>query len=122
MKKLSVNGIIKNLALEGALAIVVSLYFYYIYKKILIIDSLFLCGMIFLCIGAFRIVKHMGLFDLTTYGMKKFAGSFREFDELKEKKINSYYDFLKHKNYKKSPWEAILSGIIAILPSMNLLF
>lgn len=97
-----------------------------------LINALFVGSMIPLILGAFRLVKILGLFNLFIYSHRKlwkFGKSYEKFEEENEKiapgsseKLGSYYDYLASKQSSPSCVEPLLAGGFYLLLSLLLLF
>lgn len=87
----------------------------------MVLDSLFLSGLLFICLGLFRIVMHLGLFNSTIFTFEKVLGvlHFQRDEDLSSK---TYYEFMEEYEYNKSPWELIIPAIIALIPSAIRMF
>lgn len=72
--RLKKEEIIKNLIWLVVLALGIVLYYWRLYGQIRLGDSLFLSGLLFLCVGLYRVVRWLGFFDSTIYGFNRLLG------------------------------------------------
>lgn len=86
------------------LSIGIIIYYQSLYGVLLIGDSLFLSGLFFLCIGLFRFVRHLGLFDSTIYGTKK----------LFSKTNQDFFEYIEDNPYQKRVLEVLIVAIISM--------
>lgn len=107
--KLTKKELLKNLLWVAVLAGGITLYYYSQYKTLMVQDSLFLSGLFFLCIGLYRVVRYLGLFDNTIYGFKKLTGRAEE----NGRKLD-YHDYWSEHAYTKPVWEVLLVSVCAM--------
>lgn len=115
--KISKKELIKNLLWEFVLTIGISMYYYRLYHRWMIMDSLFLSGILFISMGAFRIIMHLGLFDSTVFAFRKVWNTLHLDPTVKNK---TYAEFVDEYQNHKSPWELIFPALIVLLPSIIL--
>lgn len=63
----------KSLLSLSVVSVILLIYFYIIRGQLLLGESLFLAGVLFFSIALWRIVRLLGLFDLTFYSFKKWT-------------------------------------------------
>ena len=108
--KITKQEILKNLIWIGVLAVGIGLYYYSQYKTVLIQDSLFLSGLFFLCVGLYRVVRHLGLFDTTIYSFKKLSGRMEQ-----DERTLDCYDYWNEHPYVQPVWEILFTSICAMV-------
>ncbi len=80
-------------------------------------DSLFAAGGILLLGGLFKIVRHLGFFDLTVYSYKRLFQFFR-YRSTEAGELGAYTDYLTESPYQKPFVETLCAGILIILLSI----
>ena len=70
-------------------------------------SALFLSGLFFLCMGLFRVVRRLGLFDTTIYGTKRLFGKTKE----------DFVDWVEQNPYEKNFVELLIVSTAFILIS-----
>ena len=73
-KALDKRELLKNLVWMVVLTAGIALYYGWLYGQLLLGSAVFLSGLLFFCIGLWRVVRHLGLFDSTIYGTKRLFG------------------------------------------------
>lgn len=64
-KALHRDEFLRHLLWMSVLAAGITLYYYRLYDTVMVGSALFLSGLFFLCMGLFRVVRRLGLFDTT---------------------------------------------------------
>lgn len=77
-KALRRDEFLRHLMWISVLAVGIVLYYYRLYDMVMVGSALFLSGLFFLCMGLFRVVRRLGLFDTTIYGTKRLFGKTKE--------------------------------------------
>lgn len=72
--RLKKDEAVKCLVWQIILALGLILYYWRLYGQIRIGDGMFLSGLLFLCVGLYRVVRWLGFFDSTIYGLNKLLG------------------------------------------------
>ena len=96
----------KNFVCMVTLAVVLIIYYYTVNDAWMIGDSIFLSGMFFMCLGLFRVVRRLGLFDSLIYGTERLLG----------KTKLDYYEYTETHEYKQSFLEILIlsAGFMAL--------
>lgn len=105
--RLDKRELLKNLVWMLILAVGITLYYWRLYKALMVGDALFLSGVLALCAGLYRVVCRLGFFDGAVYGTKKL------FRQTKE----SYYDYVNSHPYTKRYQELLLLSAVFMLVS-----
>lgn len=112
----SKKSFLKTVLSAVLLAVGFSAYFFRIYGEMRVADACFLAGLFFCCIGLFRIVRILGLFDLPTYGYKKVWDILQtKLDEEREPKIGDYADYRQNQVYEPCFTEPLAVGAVMVL-------
>lgn len=85
-------------------AVMITLYYRWLYALWMIGDALFLAGLLGVCIGLFRVVRLLGMFDSTIYGAKRLTGKTKQ----------DFADYLQSNPYTQPFAEQLLVGLVAI--------
>lgn len=101
-KALDKRELLKNLVWMVVLTASIALYYGWLYGQLLLGSAVFLSGLLFFCIGLWRVVRHLGLFDSTIYGTKRLLG---------KTKVD-FVEYLEQNPYRQSFWEALLLGFL----------
>lgn len=113
---------LKTTAAAIILAAGILLYFYKINGIFQFSDSCFLTGLLFCCIGLYRITRILGLFDLPIYGFKKFGEVlFNKSYKKSESALGDYSDYRLKAIYTQSAAEPLLIGSALVAASLALI-
>ncbi|ONI39527.1 hypothetical protein AN639_01665 [Candidatus Epulonipiscium fishelsonii] len=99
---------LKSLAKISFTSFILVIYFYIIYKQIIISDALFLSGVLYMCVALFSLVRYCGGFDISIYSFKKIFD--REMD-----KMQALHEYTNQNPYNKSYKELLIISIIFIV-------
>lgn len=89
------------------LAVGIIIYYQKLYGIFLLSDGLFLSGLFFFCMGLFRFVCHLGLFDSMIYGTKRLFGSTKQ----------DFVEYIQSNPHEKSYLETLLVSILFMILS-----
>lgn len=100
----------KSLISLGSVALALLLYFYIVNGQIMLADSLCLSGILFFSVALWRVVRLLGLFDMTFYSWKKLTG-----------KVNTdFYEYTQRNPYTGRFEELLILSVAFILISIIL--
>ncbi len=108
--KLDRRGLMKNLLWMLLLAAVITLYYLRLDGQLRPVDGLFLSGIFFLCVGLFRVVRRLGLFDSAIYGTQRLLGRTKQ----------SFFEYTNEHPYTQRYQELLLLSAAFILASFAL--
>ena len=100
----------KSLISASVVALVLGVYLYIIRGQLEVSETLFLTGILFFTAAMWRMVRLLGLFDLTFYSMKKMTGKL-EMD---------FHEYTEQNPYTESFLELLLVSAAFILISVVL--
>ena len=106
-KALRRDEFLRHLMWISVLAVGIVLYYYRLYDMVMVGSALFLSGLFFLCMGLFRVVRRLGLFDTTIYGTKRLFGKTKE----------DFVDCVEQNPYEKNFVELLIVSTAFILIS-----
>ncbi len=110
---------LKTVVAALVLTVGVVIYFWRMTGEVRPGDGCFMAGLFFLCLGLFRLVRVLGLFDLPIYGFKKLYYALRtRWDDDVEKPYKDYADYLDKTTYDASVTEPLVTGIVLMLLSL----
>lgn len=109
-RSLDKREMLRNLAWMSVLSVGITLYYRRIYGRLLVGHAVFLSGLLFLCVGLWRVVRRLGFFDSTIYGMKRLFGRMEM----------CYADYLEQNPYRKSFREVLITSLLFIAVSFFL--
>ena len=105
--KIITKDLLKDFVWVSALAMGIILYYQRLYQQWMISDGLFLSGLLFVCIGLFRVTRKLGLFDSTIYGSKRLFGKTKQ----------DFVEYVQDHPYTQNFAEILLLGVGFILLS-----
>ena len=110
-KALHRDEFLRHLLWMSVLAAGITLYYYRLYDTVMVGSALFLSGLFFLCMGLFRVVRRLGLFDTTIYGTKRLFGKTKE----------DFVGWVEQNPYEKNFVELLIVSTAFILISFFIL-
>lgn len=117
--RIAKKSMIKTVAAALALTVGVFVYFRRMTGEFRFADACFMAGLFFCCLGLFRLVRVLGLFDLPIYGFKKLYATVRsKFNDGAEKPYGDYADYLQSVSYDASVTEPLLTGAVLVAVSL----
>ena len=101
------------------LVVGILIYYYRIDSTLRLSDACFLSGLFFCCVGLFRVVRLLGLFELPAYGFQKLFETVRSAaGHEPESAIGDYADYQQSRTFDASVTEPMLVGALLILLSL----
>lgn len=119
--KIQKKSMVKTSLSALMLAVGILCFYYKTGGALRISDSSFLTGLLFSCIGLYRVTRLLGLFDLPIYGFKKMGEVLLDRSYKKsESRLGDYADYKERFIYMPSVMEPCLVGGIFIALSLLL--
>ena len=85
-----------------------------------LVNGSFICGLLFIVMGLFRLTRHLHLYDILIYSSKKFAAVMKTKEHTEEEPLGDYADYLEKTSYTRPYLPYLAAGGLYI--SLSLLF